>query len=76
MASIENAAMADRLIIQWEKDDIEAFSLLKIDVLAPGMLSVIRKTYAAPVRRSSAPDAPPFSPLTRPNGTRGFSSLE
>lgn len=68
--------MADRLIIQWEKDDIEAFSLLKIDVLAPGMLSVIRKTYAAPVRRSSSPDAPPFSPLTRPNGTRGFSSLE
>ncbi|MGA9911369.1 MAG: hypothetical protein WBR17_02375, partial [Paraburkholderia sp.] len=35
MVSIENAAMADRLIIQWEKDDIEAFSLLKIDVLAP-----------------------------------------
>jgi hypothetical protein len=75
MVSIENAAMADRLIIQWEKDDIEAFSLLKIDVLATGM-SVIRKTYAAPVRRSSSPDAPPFSPLTRPNGTRGFSSLE
>ncbi|WP_369050111.1 error-prone DNA polymerase [Burkholderia gladioli] len=43
MVPIENAAMADRTIIQWDKDDIEALSLLKIDVLALGMLSMVRR---------------------------------
>ncbi|MDN7726553.1 error-prone DNA polymerase [Burkholderia gladioli] len=43
MVPIENAAMADRTIIQWDKDDIEALGLLKIDVLALGMLSMIRR---------------------------------
>ena len=35
---IENAAMPDRRIIQWDKDDLEAVGLMKIDVLALGML--------------------------------------
>ncbi len=39
----ENASMPDRTVIQWEKDDLEALGLLKIDVLALGMLSAIRK---------------------------------
>ncbi len=43
MVPIENAAMADRTIIQWDKDDIEALGLLKIDVLALGMLSMVRR---------------------------------
>ncbi len=43
MVPIENAAMADRTIIQWDKDDIEALALLKIDVLALGMLSMVRR---------------------------------
>ncbi|MFM0367156.1 error-prone DNA polymerase [Paraburkholderia sediminicola] len=43
LVPIENAAMADRSIIQWDKDDIEALGLLKIDVLALGMLSAIRR---------------------------------
>jgi error-prone DNA polymerase len=43
LVPIENAAMVDRSIIQWDKDDIEALGLLKIDVLALGMLSAIRR---------------------------------
>ncbi|HEV7803992.1 MAG TPA: PHP domain-containing protein, partial [Burkholderiales bacterium] len=39
----ENAAMVDRSVIQWDKDDLEALGLLKVDVLALGMLSVIRR---------------------------------
>jgi len=41
----ENAAMAGRTIIQWDKDDLEALGLLKVDVLALGMLSCIRRAF-------------------------------
>ncbi len=41
---IENAAMPERSVIQWDKDDLEALGLLKVDVLALGMLSAIRRT--------------------------------
>ncbi|WP_438390873.1 error-prone DNA polymerase [Caballeronia sp. DA-9] len=44
LVPIENAAMADRSVIQWDKDDLEALKLLKVDVLALGMLSAIRRT--------------------------------
>jgi len=40
---VENAAMADRTIIQWDKDDLETLGLLKVDCLALGMLTCIRK---------------------------------
>jgi len=43
LVPIENAAMADRTIIQWDKDDLESLGLLKVDVLALGMLSAIHK---------------------------------
>ena len=43
LVPIENAAMPDRSVIQWDKDDLEALGLLKVDVLALGMLSVIRR---------------------------------
>ncbi len=43
LVPIENAAMAERSIIQWDKDDIDAVGLLKIDILALGMLSCIRR---------------------------------
>jgi error-prone DNA polymerase len=43
LVPIENAAMAERSVIQWDKDDLEALKLLKVDVLALGMLSVIRR---------------------------------
>jgi error-prone DNA polymerase len=43
LVPIENAAMPDRSVIQWDKDDLDALELLKVDVLALGMLSVIRR---------------------------------
>jgi error-prone DNA polymerase len=43
LVPVENAAMPDRTIIQWDKDDLETLGLLKVDVLALGMLSCIRK---------------------------------
>ncbi|WP_341676994.1 error-prone DNA polymerase [Niveibacterium sp. SC-1] len=43
LVPIENAAMADRSVIQWDKDDLESLGLLKVDVLALGMLTVIRR---------------------------------
>lgn len=46
LVPVENAAMNDRTVIQWEKDDLEALGLLKVDVLALGMLSAIRKALA------------------------------
>ncbi|MEZ9762620.1 error-prone DNA polymerase [Vibrio splendidus] len=45
LVPIENAAMHDRTIIQWDKDDLETLGLLKVDVLALGMLSAIRKCF-------------------------------
>ena len=43
LVPVENAAMPDRSIIQWDKDDLDAMGLLKVDVLALGMLSAIRR---------------------------------
>jgi DNA polymerase III alpha subunit len=56
---IENAAMEDRTIVEWDKDDLESLGMLKIDVLALGMLTCIRKAfdlldthYGRPLKRS------------------------
>jgi len=46
LVPIENAAMPDRTIIQWDKYDIEILGLLKVDVLGLGMLSAIRRSLA------------------------------
>jgi error-prone DNA polymerase len=43
---IGNAAMADRTFIAWDKDDIDALGLMKVDVLALGMLTAIRRAFA------------------------------
>ncbi len=42
---IENAAMDERTVIEWEKDDLESLGLLKVDVLALGMLTCLRKGF-------------------------------
>ena len=42
---IHNAAMEDRTFIEWDKDDIDALKLMKVDVLALGMLTCIRKAF-------------------------------
>jgi len=46
LVPVENAAMVDRTIIQWDKDDLETLGLLKVDVLALGMLTAISKCFA------------------------------
>ncbi len=45
LVPVENAAMAERTIIQWDKDDLESMTLLKVDCLALGMLTCIRKCF-------------------------------
>jgi error-prone DNA polymerase len=45
LVPIENAAMPDRTVIQWDKDDLDALGLLKVDVLGLGMLSAIRRAF-------------------------------
>ncbi|MCB2115405.1 MAG: error-prone DNA polymerase, partial [Rhodobacteraceae bacterium] len=55
LCPIENAAMEDRTIIEWDKDDIDALHILKVDVLALGMLTAIRKCFAL-VRQHQGPD--------------------
>ena len=46
LVPIENAAMEDRTVIEWDKDDLDRLGILKIDVLALGMLTCIRKAFA------------------------------
>jgi len=43
LVPVENASMADRTVIQWDKDDLDALGLLKVDLLALGMLTAIRR---------------------------------
>ncbi|MGH8124618.1 MAG: error-prone DNA polymerase [Rhodanobacteraceae bacterium] len=45
LVPVENAAMAGRTVIQWDKDDLDVLGLLKVDCLALGMLTAIRKTF-------------------------------
>ncbi|MCV2891287.1 error-prone DNA polymerase [Ruegeria aquimaris] len=46
LAPIENAAMEERTVICWDKDDIDALGILKVDILGLGMLSCIQKAFA------------------------------
>ena len=45
LVPVENATMEDRTVICWDKDDIDSLGILKVDVLALGMLSCIRKAF-------------------------------
>ena len=45
LVPVENAAMPDRTIIQWDKDDLDTMGLLKVDCLALGMLTCLRKCF-------------------------------
>lgn len=68
LVPIENASMADRTVIQWDKDDLAALGLLKVDVLALGMLSAIRRALDLVAKRRGAPfrmqDIPPEDAAT------------
>jgi error-prone DNA polymerase len=54
LVPIENAAMEDRSVIEWDKDDLETLGLLKVDVLALGMLSALRRALDMVGRRRGA----------------------
>jgi len=68
LVPVENASMPERTVIQWDKEDIEALGLLKVDILALGMLSAIRKSlqmvhrYCPDIRTIS--DVPPEDAAT------------
>ncbi|WP_255569079.1 error-prone DNA polymerase [Comamonas sp. NLF-1-9] len=68
LVPVESAAMAERSVIQWDKNDIEALGLMKVDVLALGMLSAIRRTLELASERRGAPftryDITPEDPAT------------
>ena len=57
LVPIENAAMEDRTVIEWDKDDLDALGILKVDVLALGMLTCLKKG---------------FRPLDRPLRSKGM----
>jgi error-prone DNA polymerase len=54
---VENAAMKDRSVIQWDKDDLDEMGLLKVDVLALGMLTAIRRCLEFVSQRRGRPFA-------------------
>src|SRR6266436_2334306 len=45
MVPIENAAMEDRTVIEWDKDDLDELGILKVDCLCLGMLTAIHKCF-------------------------------
>ena len=67
LVPVENAAMPERTVIQWDKGDLEALGLLKVDILGLGMLSAIRRAFdliaAYAGRRWSLATLPAEDPL-------------
>ncbi|MFM9996163.1 MAG: error-prone DNA polymerase [Phycisphaerales bacterium] len=55
LVPVENAAMPDRTIIEWDKDDIDAVGMLKVDVLGLGMLTALRRCLELVNRRRGMP---------------------
>ena len=59
LVPIENAAMDDRTVIEWDKDDIDAMGMLKVDCLGLGMLTCVRKALELLGCAEPRPGAPP-----------------
>ncbi|MEO7852366.1 MAG: error-prone DNA polymerase, partial [Rubrivivax sp.] len=66
LVPVENAAMADRSVIQWDKDDLDVLGLIKVDILALGMLSALQRSMhfvgaklQRPFEMSHIPDGDP-----------------
>jgi error-prone DNA polymerase len=66
LVPIENAAMEDRTVIEWDKDDLDALHILKIDVLALGMLTCIRRSFDLLRQHKGEPYTLPTVPKERP----------
>ena len=60
LVPVENAAMAERSVIQWDKDDLDTIGLLKVDILALGMLSALRRALDFIGRKLGRPPERPF----------------
>ncbi len=77
LVPIENAAMENRTVIQWDKDDIDALGILKVDILALGMLSMVRRALELISEKRGEPfelqDIPPEDPATYEMLCRGDS---
>jgi error-prone DNA polymerase len=67
LVPVENAAMRERTVIEWDKDDLDALGLLKVDVLALGMLTAIRKALDLVAVRRGRPFALTDVPLEDPD---------
>jgi error-prone DNA polymerase len=63
---VGNAAMADRTFIEWDKDDIDALKIMKVDILALGMLTAISKGLGLIERRFETPYTLATVPIERP----------
>ncbi|WP_175941354.1 error-prone DNA polymerase [Burkholderia pyrrocinia] len=63
LVPVENAAMDGRRVIQWDKDDLESLKLMKVDVLALGMLSALHRAFDMHTawRGPPEPDGEPFT---------------
>ena len=61
LVPIENAAMPGRTVIQWNKDDLDELGILKVDCLALGMLTAIRKAFTSCASRAAADSRWPAS---------------
>ena len=61
LVPVENAAMDNRTVIQWDKDDLDVLKLLKVDILALGMLSALRRglLFVDAKMRQMLPGPPP-----------------
>ena len=55
LVPVENAAMPGRSVVQWDKDDLDALGLIKVDILALGMLSALRRSLADIARKLGRP---------------------
>ena len=68
LVPVENATMEDRTVICWDKDDIDSLGILKVDILALGMLSCIRKAFGLITRHHQTDytlaTLPPEDPAT------------
>ena len=81
LVPVENAAMKDRSVIQWDKDDLGALRLIKVDILALGMLSALRRMLDMVGRKQGQPlalhqvpkeDEPTYQMLSRADSVGTF----
>ncbi|MEI8268060.1 MAG: error-prone DNA polymerase, partial [Betaproteobacteria bacterium] len=66
LVPVENAAMEGRSVIQWDKDDLDALGLIKVDILALGMLSALRRALTLVAFKQGM--APPLLSPPPPSG--------